>query len=300
MSKRKMHGVKKAIILISLFILSLSSFVLAIDLPYMNIAKIRLSIPTGGQDSGEIILTNPGPTPRTMRVYLEDWYYVADWDGTKAFAPASTTSHSCASWISFSPKEFTISPYGKQRINYTVKAPQKSEGGYYAVLFFETVVAGGPAATDKEIGAGMNINVRIGSIFYVEIQNTVKRTALIDNLNLRKDPSDERLYLSADFRNTGNVDITAGGTFHIIDKRGKVYARGDLNDLYTLGGDSAQFTASWDISKETLPSGIYDLVLTINLGKALEEAGMGRGPIITQEAQIEIGSNGEVVRRGNL
>lgn len=295
--KIKIPWVKKAITLIFLFILSLSSFVLAIDLPYMNIAKIRLSIPASGQDSGEIILTNPGPAPRTMRVYLEDWYYVADWDGRKAFAPANTTNHSCASWISFSPKEFTISPYGKQRINWTVKAPEKAAGGYYAVLFFETVVAGGSAATDKEIGAGMNINVRIGSIFYVEIQNTVQRTALIDNLSLRKEPSEERLYLSADFRNTGNVDITAGGTFHIIDRKGKVYARGDLNDVYTLGGDSAQLAASWDISKGPLPSGIYDLILTINLGKALEEAGMGRGPIITQEAQIEIGYNGEVVRK---
>jgi hypothetical protein len=300
MSKRKMPGVKKVITLISLFILSLGSFALAIDLPYMDIAKIRLSIPASGQDSGEIILTNPGPAPRAMRIYLEDWHYVPDWDGTKAFVPANTTSHSCASWISFSPKEFTISPYGKQRINYTVKAPEKAEGGYYAVLFFETVVAGGTAVTDKEIGAGMNINVRIGSIFYVEIQNTVIRRAVIDNLKLRKESSPDRLYLSADFHNTGNVDITAGGTFHIMDRIGKVYARGDFNNVYTLGGDSAQFNAMWDTFKGPIPAGTYDLIVTINLGKALEEAGMGRGPVITKEAEVDFGNNGKVARVGNL
>ncbi|MCX5701785.1 MAG: hypothetical protein NTW64_02245, partial [Candidatus Omnitrophica bacterium] len=69
------------------------------------------------------------------------------------------------------------------------------------------------------------------------------------------------------------------------------------NNVYTFPQDEAKLTTTW---KEPLPEGAYDLVLTLDIGKALEEAGLGRGPVITKEAEIEIGKKGEVVRVGRL
>lgn len=236
-----------------------------------------------------------------MRVYLEDWFYAPEGDGSKSFAPAATTARSCSSWISFSPEEFNIPPKGEQRVSYKVNVPRNSalDGGHYAVLFFESKV--GELAAPKEFaGAGLNLVVRVGALFYVEIRGTVKRTAVIDNLKLGKESSPNRLLIEADFRNSGNADITTAGTFHIMDSQGMVYARGEFNPLYTLPEDKAKLIGSWDTWKNPIPKGSYDIILTIDLGRALSEAGLGRGPVITKEAAIEIGDKGEIIKAGIL
>ncbi|TAN59280.1 hypothetical protein EPN16_07630 [bacterium] len=270
-------------------------------MPYLDKAKVRLTLARGSQEFGEIIFKNPSSQAVSMRVYPEDWFYASGGDGSKSFAPAATTDRSCSSWISFSPAEFSIPPKGEQRVSYKVNVPQDNglEGGYYAVLFFESKV-GELARPEQEAGAGLNLVVRLGALFYIEINGTVKRTAVIDNLSLKKEPSPDRLFIEADFRNSGNVDITASGTFHIMDREGLVYARGEFNTLYAFPGDAAELSGSWDTRKNPIPKGNYDVVLTIDLGRALSEAGLGRGPILTKEAAIEIGDKGEILRVGAL
>lgn len=289
---------KKVIILFSslMLFLCLVAQVRAATFPFINKSKIRIAISPGQRGYGEIIMENPTEKERSMRLYLEDWYYLPAADGTKEFIPAGTFSRSCASWISFSPAEFIIFPFSKQKISYSIQVPEDASGGYYAALFFETLL--GQTEQAKEgMSAGMDLNVRIASLFYIETTGTVKRKVAIDNLKLEKEPSSERLLIQLDFTNTGNTDITAGGTFHIMDKKGLISARGEFKDVYTFPGDKAKLNALW---KERIPKGKYDLVLTLNLGKALEEVKFGRGPVITKEAEIEIDAQGEVIRVGGL
>ena len=84
---------------------------------------------------------------------------------------------------------------------------------------------------------------------------------------------------------------------HIIDKKGVVYARGEFNNVYTFAGEKARFSALW---KERLTQGKYDLVFTIDIGKALEEVELGKGPIITKEATLEIDGEGGIAAIGEL
>jgi hypothetical protein len=231
-----------------------------------------------------------------MRVYLSDWDYLPPADGTKEFLPISSTPLSSAAWISFSPAEFTLPPFSKQKIDYSVKVPTGASGGYYAALFFESIFAKAQPAKEG-MQAGMNLVIRIATLFYVDVEGTVKRTALIDNLLFKKDAQNAQYSILLDFRNTGNVDISAGGTFHIMDDKGMVIARGELNDVHTFPAAGAKLAATL---KDSLPEGKYDLVFTIDLGKALEEANMGRGPVITKEAEISIGENGKILNIGQL
>lgn len=290
----------KGRILFCLFIISISLIhsAWAINLPYINKAKVRLSILPGESKYGELIVDNPTPEAKSMRLYLEDWYYIPPGDGPKEFMPPNTTSLSCAPWITFSPQEFTIAPFGRQNVGYTVKVPAQAKGGYYAALFFESMFGKSPAAQDEQkIDVGINLAIRIASLFYIEAEGTIKRTAEISNLAFKKESAPGPLLIQMDLLNSGNVDITAGGSFHFIDKDGIPVARGEFKDMYTFPGDTVKLTATW---KETLPVGKYDAIFTIDIGKALEEAGVGRGPVITKEAQIEIGKNGEVIRIGEL
>ncbi|MDO8662461.1 MAG: hypothetical protein Q7K98_04480 [Candidatus Omnitrophota bacterium] len=285
--------------MIILFLLCLAGFLSlagAVDLPNINKSKIRFSIAPGKAEYGEIIVENQSAEPRSMRVYLSDWDYLPPADGTKEFLPISSTPLSCAAWISFSPAEFILPPFSKQKIDYSVKAPAGASGGYYAALFFESIFA--KAQAPKEgMQVGMNLVIRIATLFYVDVEGTVKRTASIDNLLFKKDVGKVQYSIGLDFRNTGNVDISAGGTFHIMDDKGMVIARGELNDAYTFPAAGAKLAATL---KEGLPKGKYDLVFTLDLGKALEEANIGRGPIITKEAEISIGENGKILNIGQL
>ena len=254
--------------IIILFFLFLSGFLSpasAIDLPNINKSKIRCSIAPGKAEYGEIIVENQSPEPRSMRVYLSDWDYLPPADGTKEFLPISSTPLSCVAWISFSPAEFTLPPFSKQKIDYSVKVPTGASGGYYAALFFESMFAKvQPAKEGMQVG--MNLVIRIATLFYVDVEGTVKRTALVDNLSFKKDAQGAQYSVSLDFRNTGNVDISVGGTFHIMDDKGLVIARGQLNDLHTFPAAGAKLAATF---KDSLPKGEYDLVFTLDLGRAI-------------------------------
>lgn len=255
--------------------------------------KVRLSVPPGSMKTRVINVKNSSAEPIFIRAYLEDWYYLPGADGSKEFKPAGTTPLSCANWINFTPAEFTIPAYGKQAVNYIVKVPPGVFGGRYAVLFFESIVN----EPNSEEGVGFGVVVRMGSLFYIEPEGTINRKISLDNFSVEKKSRNLPLTVSLNLTNSGNVDITASGTFHIIDNTGMVFARGEFNEVYTFPADKAVLKGEW---KEPLPAGKYDLVITLDLGKALEEANMGRGPIIVKEADLEIGPSGEILSVSEL
>jgi len=219
-----------------------------------------------------------------MKVYLSDWNYLPASDGSKEFLPIGTSKLSCSSWISFSPSEIVLEPYSKHKVNYSINVPKGAIGGYYSALFFESIFGKLESAQDQ-FRAGMNIAIRIATLFYVDVEGTVKRTADIGNLSISKDSLKEPISISLDFENTANADITCGGTFHIMDNNAIVKDRGEFNTVYTFPGGKAKLKAE---SKADLADGLYDVVLTFDLGKAFAEEGTMPGPVLTKEAKIEI------------
>lgn len=220
--------------------------------------KVRLTIAPGQSKSGQMAIENPAEQGLQVRCYLEDWFYTPGGDGGKEFRLASTTPLSCASWINFSPAEFSLKPYDRQLINYRVSVPPTARGGHYAVLFFETIIG----ETKDEQGLNVLILGRIGALFYVQPEGTVKKEAILKDIAIKEE--EEGFKVTAIFKNIGNVDITAAGNFNLIDKNGLVFARGEFNEAYTLPQDEVFLQAVWEKKVEL---GIYDLVITLDLGE---------------------------------
>ncbi|MDD5132083.1 MAG: hypothetical protein PHH44_05420 [bacterium] len=255
--------------------------------------KVFLTIAAGRSGSGKLTVRNPSEETIKVKLYTQDWKYSDLHDGTKVFFPIGTLPLSCANWISFSLSELEIPPEGQQDVYYTVKAPQDAVGGHFAVLFFESTMS-------KPIPAGnvsLGLVVRLGVIFYIETANNAVRTAEIENFSLKKQSNSKPLEISMDVKNTGNTDIIAKGTLHLINKKGVVFVRSALNKVYTLPTETAKLTGSW---KEPLPKGTYDAILTIDIGKASQEEEWKADQVITKETEVEIGSSGEVLKAGEL
>jgi hypothetical protein len=261
-------------------------------------SKVRMIIAPGSTQSGSIQLENNSGHPVQVKAYLEDWEYDLTQSGTKIFRPAGTLPLSCVSWISFAPAELTVPAFGRQSVGFSVKVPENASGGHYAVLFFETGLGEQPRpGYEQESGVTVQVMGRIGSLFYIEPQGTIKREVEFSALEAQRSSNAAPLKVALALENIGNVDITTAATFHIMDDEGVIYARSEFNPTYTFGGAKAKLVGTW---KDPIPKGKYDLVLTIDIGEALEEAGLGRGPIIVKEAEIEFGDSGQVVRVGEL
>lgn len=297
-----MHFVSRRIfLLISIFIFLFYLPSHAENLSFrLDQSKIRLSIPSGGSRAGEIKVYSQSSEAINLKVYLEDWVYSNTIEGSKDFSPAGSNTNSCASWIKFNPTEFKLPSYGVTTINYIVNVPKTASGGYYAVMFFETSLEkskGLEAYGQNEIKSGVGLAIRLGSLFYLEAKDTAQRNAELSNFSVREEEKNKYLSVALDFKNTGNTYITVSGSFHIMDKQGLVRARGKFNEGYTFPQDTVTLKAIW---KNPIPEGKYDLVITLNLGKAQEEANLSRGPILVKEANLEVNKNGEVVRVGEL
>lgn len=261
----------------------------AMEVAQVEPAKIRISVLPGAAKTGVIKVYNLTEESKSIKVYLEDWFYLPVCDGSKDFKSSGTLPLSAGKWITFSPSEFIVPAYGKQNVNYTVRVPQGAQGGHYAVLFFENYMADPKKSPE---GVNVNLAVRIASLFYIEAANTVKRKLQIDNLKLTKEDN-KKLKISAKLQNIGNVDISIKGNYFIINDKGVIFARGEFNDLYTFPGDSSELVSYW---KESIPKGQYDLVITLDISKQLEEAGLGKVSAVTKEATLEVGEGGEILK----
>ena len=222
--------------------------------------KIQLELAAGETYSGDIVAENPTEEENKVRIYMEDWVYAPGGTGEKKFAPAGTTPLSASKWITFSPAGDILKPFGRTTVHYTVNVPQDVKGGYYAVMFFETILGG---ATDEE---GVNVLVagRIGALFYIETKGAVDRKGEIKSVELKAPEGNKPMEIITTFRNSGNTDISLAGNFLILDGEGKVAGRGDLNKIYTFPGDTGDGTTQW---VGRLSKGNYQVLLTYNLGK---------------------------------
>lgn len=235
--------------------------------------KIRLSVNPGKSISGNLKLDNLTKETKNIRIYTNDWRYSKD-SGEKLFFPAGASELSASGWISLSPTELSIPPLSSRRINYTVNVPGNAKGGYYSIIFFEETMFN---AAERVSSA---MNVRIGTLVYIEPKGTIERT--IDLRNLKSEVTDQGTKVYFTFVNAGNIDFSpAKGTFFVIDSRGKVYARGVIPETYTFPGESSELEISWN---KTLPAGSYDIIFTFDGGEKRA---------ITRELKFNVSSAGK-------
>ena len=214
-------------------------------------AKIRPEISPGQSITGSIKVYNTSEKPLQVKAYIEDFTYIAPFNGAKKFSPLGSTDSSCGEWIAFSPQEFRLPAFGAREVSYSIKVPLQVEGGYYAVLFFET----SPGVLE-EGQAVLRIVQRIGCLFFLESHDKIKRLEIGD-ISVVGD------VIQGSFTNSGNVILSPKGIFYVMDAAGLVVDRGTTSEIFLPPQTSTDFSA--EISSD-LTQGEYLAVLTFELG----------------------------------
>jgi len=231
-----------------------------------------------GSVNGTITVRNDGVSETGIVAYAEDWLYAPD--GSKSFYPAGNTPLSCAKWISLFPKKFQLEPGKSLGVQYSISAPENIEGGYYAVIFFESVPL---SELESDKGAlTVQFAGRLGAIVYVETEGKSIYKGSIESLSITPPQSNKPLEMTLLFKNTGNVYIGAEGTLNIIDESGKVYGKEMFGPLNTLPGDTREAKVEW---LGDLGEGTYYAVVTLDIGS--EE------PIV-KEVKLDISVGGAI------
>lgn len=284
-------------------------FLLLMALPFLTASagvsysldpdQLRIVVPPGGSQTRAIKIYTHSSEAVGMKIYVQDWVYNEKYDGRRDFFPANTTAYSAVPWLTVTPSELIIPPYGTGTVSIVARVPPEAEGSRYAVVFVETsfinkksVLSAPPANT-----ATGNFSVRLGSILYVDARKTVKRSAELGVPVFSRDPKGKKYILSIPFENNGNTDAIANGTFHIMNAKGKIFARSKFSRSFTLSGDSAATTGAW---VGTLPQGKYTILATIGLSSGEEKDRIAKGTSSAKEAVIEIGEDGEIIAAGEF
>ena len=222
--------------------------------------KIILELAPGETYSGEILAENSDAEDLKIRLYMEDWEYINGATGEKKFSPKGTTPMSASNWITFTPTNEVIPPYGKMTVRYTITVPQDVKGAYFSVLFMESLMG----ASQDEEGVNVLVAGRVGALILIEIKGTGVREGKIESVKLQAPKGNEPLVIETLFANTGNVDIALGGNFMIMDAQGKIFGRGELAKVYTFPGMTESSKTQW---VGRLTPGDYQVLLTYDLGK---------------------------------
>ena len=211
--------------------------------------KVSLKVRAPQTIADKIVINNTSDQEVPVRAYWEDFEYIAPYDGSKDFKPMGTFPSSLGKMASFAPQEFTLPPFGKKEISYTIRVPSDAQGGYHGVLFFEN----GNSTVDSN--SGLRIVLRVGCLFFIETENSRKQGEV-------RQISLTRSQLEGVIANTGETILIPQGTFYTMDQDGLVVDRGEISPMYIPPQAQASFSSS---IQEDIPAGTYTLILTLDL-----------------------------------
>ncbi|MCK5393036.1 MAG: hypothetical protein KAI91_01770, partial [Candidatus Omnitrophica bacterium] len=131
-------------------------------------------------------------------------------------------------------------------INYTVNAPRDISGGYYGVLFIETIPQGNTQM--------LRIVTRTGCLFFIETMDSIKKGEICDIIAGENS-------INLNLKNSGNVVLIPEATYYIMSEEGMVVGRGKIEKCYLPSEKKFPFV----IKLQDILSGNYSIVLTYDL-----------------------------------
>ncbi len=217
----------------------------------------------GARKDGRIVLRNAADVPQEARVYQTDYTFRCD--GTSAYDKPGSCPRSNASWITFSPQQFTIPAKEVLVVYYAIQVPKddKLSGTYWSMLMVEPIAAVVPEAAPSEDGkvtVGVRTILRYGIQMVVHIGNTGRREIKV--LDKRLAETDGKRALQLDIENTGERWVRPTTWAEIYDEKGLHAGKFKCNRTRIFPGCSTRNS----IDLTGLKAGKYQALVVIDNG----------------------------------
>ncbi|MCK4581115.1 MAG: hypothetical protein KAU10_07170, partial [Dehalococcoidia bacterium] len=155
------------------------------------------------------------------------------------------------------PDQFTLAPGASQEIQVQVILPEGLQGSIYKMFLFEIqglhIETAGPTPQ----------RVRLTSPVMLVIPGPFERTGEIVGLQVHQKARGEVILIEMDFKNTGNVHFSPGGTAMIADSEGREITQVPIVPHTAFPGYVRRLEARW--KPEGLAKGNYSINVAIQV-----------------------------------
>lgn len=198
----------------------------------------------GDSISDKLRVRNDSAVETKYSVLVEDFRAVGEEGQVDLIDDQSSTTYSAASWVSPSPKNFTLKPGAEIEIPFTINIPKDAEpGGHYCSILIKM---GGEASLE---GTGATVSSRVGSLILLRVSGNVKEEASVESFK-----SDKSYYQGSPVnfelrvKDNGSNHIRPKGTIVITNLFGQKITELPLNGLNVLPGAIRKMDTRWEFT----------------------------------------------------
>lgn len=203
-----------------------------------------------------VFVRNNSDRPLRFRASVQDVWYNEKNEIT--FSDPSTAPRSAAAWIVIIPRELFVPPGESRSARLLVTPPPGIQGGYYAVVFFET-----EAGTQQAPLTEILHTVRLGSVLLLRCVGTESYQVEIVELQATPASAGGGIDFHLVVRNRGNTHVYTDGVVALLNQDMQLVGRTRLQRKPVLPGQARPTQASW-VSR--LEPGQYLAVVTLSIG----------------------------------
>jgi hypothetical protein len=190
-----------------------------------------------GRPSGRFVVTNITEQEQQFRITARFF----DYSDSGALVFPDQSPRSLASFIKFSPTEFTIPAKASRAVRFAVvRRGALADGEYWAAMGLEQLAA---RQTRMDVGQGRTVNLQVSTALLVPIFGSVgeiRYSGKLEKVALVAGPTGP--VLQAVVANTGTGRLVAMGKYRLLDGHGQVAAEGGLGHSYIMAGQQRIFT----------------------------------------------------------
>jgi len=221
------------------------------------------SLKPGGKTEGRILVRNLGTEPQEVKAFQTDYLFYAD--GRNLYDPPGSNPRSNASWITFTPSQFTVAPQDTVIINYTLQVPQDATltGTYWSMLMIEPLATSltAPAAEKDKLKFSVQTILRYGIQLIADIDGA-DSTSSIKFPRQQLIKKDGKCLLVLDIENTGDRYLTPLVWAELFDSEGISLGRFEAGRQRVYPTCSSRF----QIDLTQLSTGKYDALIVADNG----------------------------------
>lgn len=223
----------------------------------------QATVQPGSKIEGKVFLRNTSDKPGQVKIYQTDYLFYAN--GKSLYGDPGKTPRSNASWITYTPHQFTIPPKEIASVYYTIQVPEdpKLFGTYWSMLMVEPIATDSlemPSTKEGEVRVGIHTVMRYAIQMVTSIGETGARNIRFADKQILTDGS--KRVLQMDIENVGERWLNPMVWAEIYDENGLSLGRFEGNRMRLYPECSGRF----QIDLSQLAKGDYNALVVADNG----------------------------------